>query len=88
MRRFDDPFASPEGRLTTDDLPLDSCKPQLVSSLLAEIPREALEGKLLVSICAGVTIAQMKSMVPESTVVVRAMPNTPAKVRHSCSFVL
>lgn len=53
----------------------------MVADLLSEIPREDLEGKLLISICAGLTIGQIKKWVPESTVVVRAMPNTPAKVR-------
>lgn len=46
---------------------------------------EALEGKLLVSILAGVTIAQLEALVPSSTRVVRAMPNTPCKVRWCCS---
>lgn len=41
---------------------------------------EALEGKLVISICAGVTMSQLKSWVPSSTIVVRAMPNTPCKV--------
>lgn len=41
---------------------------------------QALEGKLVISICAGVTMAQLKSWVPPSTIVVRAMPNTPCKV--------
>jgi pyrroline-5-carboxylate reductase len=40
----------------------------------------AVEGKLVISICAGVTMSQLKSWVPESTTVVRAMPNTPCKV--------
>lgn len=43
--------------------------------------KEALEGKLLISILAGVTIAQLQAMVGASTKVVRAMPNTPCKVR-------
>lgn len=42
---------------------------------------EALEGKLLISILAGVTIRQLAGWVPSSTRVVRAMPNTPCKVR-------
>ena len=42
---------------------------------------EAIDSKLLVSICAGVTIAQLRSWVPSSVTVIRAMPNTPAKVR-------
>lgn len=44
---------------------------------------EAVEGKLVISICAGVTIAQLRSWVPASTKIVRAMPNTPCKVSHS-----
>jgi pyrroline-5-carboxylate reductase len=42
--------------------------------------REALEGKLLISIATGVTIAQLREWCPESTHVVRAMPNVPCKV--------
>jgi len=43
---------------------------------------EALEGKLLVSILAGKTIAQLRALAPKANVV-RAMPNTPCKVRQS-----
>ncbi|KAI6028615.1 putative delta 1-pyrroline-5-carboxylate reductase [Pisolithus orientalis] len=37
-------------------------------------------GKLLISILAGVTIAQLRDLVPLTTKVVRAMPNTPCRV--------
>lgn len=47
---------------------------------------EALEGKLLVSILAGVKIAALREVVPDSTRVVRAMPNTASKVRLFFSF--
>ena len=43
--------------------------------------RQALEGKLLVSILAGVRLEKLRALVPESTRVVRAMPNTASKVR-------
>lgn len=43
--------------------------------------KEALEGKLLISILAGTTIPMMKEWVPETCTVVRSMPNTPSKVR-------
>ena len=43
--------------------------------------REALEGKLLISILAGVTIKQLAALVSPGTKVIRAMPNTPCKVR-------
>lgn len=58
-----------------------SCKPQLAQSILAEEGiKDALDGKLLISILAGVTISQMKAWVHDSTKVIRAMPNTPCKV--------
>jgi pyrroline-5-carboxylate reductase len=46
---------------------------------------EALDGKLVISILAGMTIAQLEQWVPKSCRVVRAMPNTPTKVRSSLS---
>jgi pyrroline-5-carboxylate reductase len=61
------------------------CKPQLAKGLIDAIPKEALEGKLLISICAGLTIGQMQSWVPTSCGVVRAMPNTPSRVRQPSS---
>jgi pyrroline-5-carboxylate reductase len=66
-----------------------SCKPQLAHSILtAPGIREALEGKLLISILAGVTLSQLNDWVPPSTKVIRAMPNTPCKVRRfSCSLL-
>ncbi len=57
-----------------------SCKPQLAHTILSEPGlKEALAGKLLVSILAGVTMEQLKGWVPPTTRVVRAMPNTPCK---------
>lgn len=59
----------------------DSCKPQLAHSILHEPGIiEALDGKLLISILAGVTIAQLEEWVLPTTRIVRAMPNTPCKV--------
>jgi pyrroline-5-carboxylate reductase len=43
--------------------------------------KDALDGKLLISILAGVTISQLSAWVLPSTKVVRAMPNTPSRVR-------
>ena len=45
--------------------------------------KEALGGKLLLSILAGVMISQLQDMVLPTTRVVRTMPNTPCKVRIS-----
>lgn len=70
------------------DIVLICSKPQVAKSILAEEGMsEAVEGKMVVSICAGVTIAQLKSWVPESTLVARAMPNTPCKVSRCLRVV-
>jgi pyrroline-5-carboxylate reductase len=42
--------------------------------------KEALAGKLLISILTGVTIAQLSAWVLPSTTVVRAMPNVACRV--------
>ena len=58
-----------------------SCKPQVAYAILAEPGvKEALDGKLLISILAGITMSQLESWVLPATRVVRAMPNTPCKV--------
>lgn len=73
--------------VTRGDIVILGCKPQMYTEILSEPGMaEALKGKLLVSILAGVKIAQLKSVVPESTRVVRAMPNTASKVSSLLSF--
>lgn len=63
------------------DVVLLACKPQMVQDIIAEEGmRDALDGKLVISICAGLRIAQMREWVTPNTKVVRAMPNTPCKV--------
>ncbi|CUS08137.1 unnamed protein product, partial [Tuber aestivum] len=70
------------------DVVLLGCKPQMYAEILGEEGMcEALEGKLLVSILAGVKIAALKKVVPGSTRVVRAMPNTASKIRESMTVI-
>ncbi|KAL7274273.1 delta 1-pyrroline-5-carboxylate reductase [Rhizina undulata] len=70
------------------DVVLLGCKPQMCTEVLKEEGmQKALEGKLLVSICAGVKIEQLKGMCPPSTRVVRAMPNTASKIRESMTVI-
>mgnify|MGYP003593759689 FL=1 len=75
-------------RATTDNLAavreadtiLLALKPQRISKVL-HLPgvSEALAGKLVISIAAGVTLAQLQGWLPESPVI-RAMPNTPCLI--------
>ncbi|TFK27339.1 pyrroline-5-carboxylate reductase [Coprinopsis marcescibilis] len=70
------------------DVVLLCCKPQLAEGILGEPGiKEALEGKLLISILAGVKIYQLKEWVMPTTRVVRAMPNTPCKIREGMTVV-
>lgn len=77
-----------------------ACKPYMVSDLLSEPGMvRALHGKLLISICAGVTVDQIEALLHGGTVpardpevdgrcrVVRAMPNTAALIRESMTVV-
>ncbi|KAJ7489838.1 pyrroline-5-carboxylate reductase [Mycena galericulata] len=70
------------------DVVLLCCKPQLAHAILCEPGiKDALDGKLLISILAGVTMAQINAWVLPSTKVIRAMPNTPCKIREGMTVV-
>ncbi|KAE9400734.1 pyrroline-5-carboxylate reductase [Gymnopus androsaceus JB14] len=70
------------------DVVLLCCKPQVAHAILSEPGmKEALDQKLLISILAGVTISQLSSWVLPSTKVIRAMPNTPCKIREGMTVV-
>lgn len=63
------------------DIILLGCKPWMAKEILSEPGMaEAIEGKLLISILAGTKIQQLVDLVPPTTRVVRAMPNTASKV--------
>lgn len=59
-------------------------KPGLVGRVLSE-GGVASARPLWISIAAGVSLAKIASLLPEGSRVVRAMPNTPALVRHGAT---
>jgi pyrroline-5-carboxylate reductase len=70
------------------DVVILCCKPQVAHKILTEPGiKEALDGKLLISILAGVTILQIAGWVLPTTRIVRAMPNTPCKIREGMAVV-
>lgn len=70
------------------DVVLLSVKPHLLSEIMHEPGmKEALDGKLVISIAAGVRIEQMRAWVTERTKVVRAMPNTASKIREGMTVL-
>ncbi|KAI9893459.1 MAG: delta 1-pyrroline-5-carboxylate reductase [Vezdaea aestivalis] len=80
------------------DIIILGCKPQMVADVLAgDDMRAALAGKLLVSICAGVTVDRMTVIIYGESPrkreparpcrIVRAMPNTASFVRESMTVI-
>ena len=62
------------------DIVMLCVKPDVVLDLLGEIAASS-EGKLFISVAAGVTTTSMLSLLPDKTALVRCMPNTPALVK-------
>ncbi|KAG0647627.1 Pyrroline-5-carboxylate reductase [Hyphodiscus hymeniophilus] len=83
--------------VTQADAVLLGCKPYMVNDILAEEGmKEALKGKLLISICAGVPVQQVEKAIygedSETEIeskcrVVRAMPNTASGIRESMTVI-
>ncbi len=55
-------------------------KPQILGRVLEEISGSLGHGPLMISVAAGVSVAAIESRLPAGIRVVRAMPNTPARV--------
>ncbi|KAF2171702.1 hypothetical protein M409DRAFT_63316 [Zasmidium cellare ATCC 36951] len=77
------------------DVALLACEPDAVSKILgADGVRKALAGKLLISVCAGVTEQGMHDILYSETAadvqkctIVRAMPNVAAAIRESMTVI-
>jgi pyrroline-5-carboxylate reductase len=61
-------------------------KPQVMDSVVREVSG-LVEGALVVSIAAGITTARLETLLPQSSRVVRVMPNTPALVGEGMALV-
>jgi pyrroline-5-carboxylate reductase len=69
------------------DAVLLAVKPQAVRDvLLAPRVASSLAGKLVISLCAGVSTAQLASYVPKAALI-RAMPNTPCLIREGMTVL-
>lgn len=64
------------------DVVVLAVKPQVIAQVLGEAAT-CLNGKLLISIAAGISTGWIKRLVPTARAIVRAMPNTPALVREA-----
>ena len=62
-------------------------KPQDLGEVLPEIATVLRPGALVVSLCAGISTAQIEGQLPGGTPVVRVMPNTPALVGEGMAAI-
>jgi pyrroline-5-carboxylate reductase len=74
------PCATAEEMLAACDTVVLAVKPQVLPSLLGSLPPGAAQGRLLLSVAAGVRLSAILSRVGEGASVARAMPNAPASV--------
>ncbi len=74
-----------EATLDGADIVLICVKPQAAADLLPNLAKP-LAGKLVVSVCAGIDLAQYAAWLPESRIV-RAMPNTPCLIREGMTVL-
>lgn len=62
-------------------------KPDMIPEVLQDISEHVEVGAVIISIAAGVTIATMESLLPDTVAVIRVMPNTPALVGKGVSGI-
>ncbi|GAA2329552.1 pyrroline-5-carboxylate reductase [Saccharopolyspora halophila] len=69
------------------DVVVIAVKPQDIEPLLDEIAPKIPNGRLVVSLCAGLPTQLFERRLPEGTAVVRVMPNTPMLVGEAMSVI-
>lgn len=62
-------------------------KPFILSKVLEDIKNEDIKNKVFISIAAGISVAEIKSVLGENAKVVRVMPNTPAQVGEGMTVI-
>jgi len=68
------------------DLVILAVKPQVLDEVVRSLAG-SLDKVVVVSIAAGVSCARLESLLPQGTVVIRVMPNTPALVGAGMAIV-
>ena len=76
----------PRTAVSNADVVVIVVKPQDVRALLTELQGHVRPGALVISIAAGITTQTIEAALP-GTAVVRAMPNTPARIQQGVTAV-
>lgn len=69
------------------DVVLVAVKPAYVAEVLREVSESLLEGALVISVAAGITIETMQNALRDDVAVIRSMPNTPAIVSRAVTGI-
>ena len=62
-------------------------KPFILSNVLEELSACDTEGKVFISIAAGITTDEIKGILGNDTKIIRVMPNTPAQVAEGMTVI-
>jgi pyrroline-5-carboxylate reductase len=85
--RYDITALSPREAVRGADVVVLVVKPQDMGALLDDVGAVVEPGSLVISIAAGIRTAFIEQRVPLGVNVVRAMPNTPARVDRSVTGI-
>lgn len=71
----------------TADIIFAAVKPHILLSVMADLTGHLPDNALIVSVAAGVTLAQLSAVLGSQRKIIRAMPNTPALVNAAMTSV-
>lgn len=79
--------ALPEKQKLDYNYVLLAIKPNQVADVLTSIGKKITPNTVVLSICAGITIKSINDIVGPDVPVIRAMPNTPAKIKKGMTAI-
>lgn len=80
--RYDVEICEPSAAVQGSDVVIMAVKPQDMGTALASVAADIAPGTVVISIAAGVTTASLAEPLAAGVDVVRAMPNTPARIER------
>jgi len=81
------PCASQEDLVVSSDVVVLGLKPNVFESVLRELAPFFTEGKVVVTMAAGISIGFIESILGSTTPIIRVMPNTPAMVNQGMTAI-
>jgi pyrroline-5-carboxylate reductase len=80
-------YSSPQEVVIRSEIIIVAVKPQNMCSVLEQVATAIRPEQILISIAAGISIADITSIVKNTSKIVRVMPNTPALVGSGISAI-